>query len=371
MASKSLPRLLFIMQLPPPVHGVSVMSKIVHESSLIRQAFRCHFIDLSTSKSVTDLQKQKFYKWIKAFKLFVTTCSYLLFFRYKKVYITVFPYGPGFVKDMCIVLLTRLFFQQPVLHIHSYGFRKYGEQSRIRAFLYKLVFRKAEVICLSKLLVEDISPFFKGKVCILPNGVPCVNTVNEYKATSGKITLLYLSNLIRGKGIYLVLEAMANLTQRGYQIQLRVAGPEGDVTYADLKNEVQHLQLTESVVFLGPKFGPEKYKEYKQADIFLLPSDYDTFGLVLLDAMQFGVPAISSPIGGIPDVLGENRGVLVERVDGEALTKAIEALLLSPQLRLEISSKAFEFFHKNYTTDIFEKRLVAILDDRPETSVVV
>jgi glycosyltransferase involved in cell wall biosynthesis len=359
------------MQLPPPVHGVSVMSKIIYESKLVQQAFRCRFIDLSTSKAVTDLQKQKFYKWLRAFKLFVKTSFCLLFFRYKKVYITVFPYGPGFMKDMLIVLLTRLFFQKPILHIHSYGFRKFGERSRIRTFLYKLVFRNAEVICLSKLLVEDITPFFKGKVSILPNGVPCVNMVNEYTINSGKTTLLYLSNLIRGKGIYLVLEALANLIQRGYQLQLRIAGPEGDVTYADLKNEVQRLQLTESVVFLGPKFGSDKYKEYQQADIFLLPSDYDTFGLVLLDAMQFGVPAISSPIGGIPDVLGEGRGVLVERIDGEALTRAIEGLVLSPEKRLAISTSAFDFFHKNYTTAVFERRLIAILNDSPETSLEV
>lgn len=369
MASKRQPRLLFIMQLPPPIHGVSVMSKIVYDSLAIRQAFRCRFINLSTSNSVIDLQKQRFYKWLKAIKLFATTCCCLLFFRYKKVYITVFPYGPGFIKDFLIVLLTKLFFQKPILHIHSYGFKKYGEKSLVRSFLYKVLFKNTEVICLSKLLVEDIAPFYSGVVNILPNGVPCVNTTNKYKIREGNTTLLYLSNLIRGKGIYLVLEALANLKRTGFDVELRIAGPEGDVTYAELSKEVDRLQLTQHVYFLGPRFGEEKEAEYRNADIFLLPSDYDTFGLVLLDAMQFGVPAISSPIGGIPDVLGEGRGVLVDRIDAKALTSAIEALLLNPTARLEISGKAFRYFHENYTTAIFEKRLVDILNNQPESTV--
>jgi len=373
MASKKrldrLPGLLFIMQLPPPVHGVSVMSKLIYDSKLVNETFDCHYINLSTSRSIRDLQQQKLYKWFLAFKLFCETFYCLISRRYKKVYVTVFPYGPGFIKDALIVMLAKLFRQKVVIHLHSYGFRQYGQKSPLKAALYRMVFRKTRPICLSPLLVEDIAPFYSGTIDILPNGVPAVNFQNNYKVGKSEISLLYFSNLIRGKGIFIIIEAMAELVKRGYHLVLTIAGPEGDVTYDELKQELSRRRIDEYVKLIGPVFDEKKYGLYHDADLFLLPSDYDTFGLVILDAMQFGVPVISSPIGGIPDVLGNGRGRLLERIDAESLITAIEELILNDQQRERISQLSFEYFHKNYTTEVFERKLIQILNDEPDQSV--
>lgn len=358
-------KILFIMQLPPPVHGVSVMSKIIYDSEHINEQFHCDYVNLSTSRTVNDLQRGKLYKLWLALGVFTKAFYKLQFRRYKYVYITIFPYGPSFIKDSLIVLLAKLFFQRPILHIHSYGFRKHAARSRLRRVMYRFVFSGTELICLSDLLIEDMETIYKGPVYILPNGVPQVNFKNDYNCSKEEPTLLYLSNLIRGKGIYLVLEAASILKGKGYKFKVRVAGPEGDVKYADLEREVERLGIRDVVSLLGPRFGEDKYTEYRNADLFLLPSDYDTFGLVLLDAMQFGVPGISSRIGGIPDVLGDGRGVLISDVDAQKLAREVEELINNPALRKEMSEKGFGYFKLNFTTDIFEQRLAAILSGNP------
>lgn len=359
-------KILFIMQLPPPVHGVSVMNAIIEQSKLINSTLHCDYINLATTRNINDLRKSRFYKYITTLKIVFRVIKKLLTERYDYVYITIFPFGFAFYKDSIMVLLARLFKQTPLLHLHTHGFRKASQQSKLTKWYYKFVFKKAEVICLSDLLLEDIELFYQGKVYILPNGIPQVNFSNTYHAKQQTLTLLYLSNLIKGKGIMLIMEAARLLKERGCAFALRVAGPEGDVGYSELEAFVKQNGLTNEVSLLGPKYGNEKHEEFKRADIFLLPSNYDTFGLVLLEAMQFGVPCIASNIGGIPDVIGNGRGVLLETLSPKALADKIEFLLNNPEERLTVSNLAFNYFKTNFTVNVFEQRLLKILCAEPE-----
>ena len=354
------------MQLPPPVHGVSVMNKLIHDSALINSELRCDYVNLATARDIHDLQKHGWRKYFRTLAIAFKVFAKLATRRYDYVYITIFPWGFGFIKDSVMVLLTRLFRQKVLLHLHTYGFKRESGKSALRKWYYRLVFKKAQVICLSDLLVEDVETFYKGPVYILPNGIPQVNFENTYMANQQPLQLLYLSNLIKGKGILLIMDALALLKQKGHAFHLRVVGSEGDVSYAMLKNYIQEKGLQAEVKLVGPKFGAEKFEEFKKAGLFLLPSNYDTFGLVLLEAMQYGVPCIASNMGGIPDVLGEGRGLILPALTPEALSTAIEQLLTDKDRRLLISKVGFEYFKGNFTVEVFEKRLCNILKGQPD-----
>jgi glycosyltransferase involved in cell wall biosynthesis len=358
-------KILFVMQLPPPIHGVSVMNQIIKNSAHINNLFECDYVNLATAKNVDDLQKSSLRKYFLTLKILVQCKIKMLFNRYDYVYVTVFPYGFAFFKDAMIVLLARLFFLKPILHLHTYGFKKNSESSSWRKRFYKFVFKNSHVICLSELLIEDIENLHRGEVFILPNGIPKVNSVNSYDASTEPVTLLYLSNLIKGKGILLIMDAVEMLRKKNYQFKLRVVGPEGDVDYKTLERIVAEKNISDVVTLVGPKFGEEKYAEFRKAGVFLLPSDYDTFGLVLLEAMQFGVPCVSTRIGGIPDVIGDGRGVLIDEITAPALAKGIEYLLINKDERKRMSKEGFEYFNNNFTIDIFEKRLADILKGNP------
>ena len=366
MAPKSARKILFVMQLPPPIHGVSVMNQIIRESEVINSSLECDYINLATAKNIHDLQKSSFRKYVLTLWIVLKTIFKMAINRYDYVYITIFPFGFAFLKDSIIVILARLFGLKPLLHLHTYGFKKASEKTGWRKKYYTFVFKNAEVICLSDLLIEDIEHIYKGKVYILPNGIPQVNFKNDYNVNQAPVTLLYLSNLIKGKGILILMDAVEIIKNKGYEFKLRVVGPEGDVNYETLKTLVQQKKLDKEVSLIGSKFKEEKYKEFREAGIFVLPSDYDTFGLVLLEAMQFGVPCISTRVGGIPDVLGNGNGIIIPKINSTELSIAIEHLLLHPEERERISKSAFEHYKKNFTTSVFEQRLKNILIGKPE-----
>lgn len=366
MAEQKKKKILFVMQLPPPVHGVSVMNKQIADSALINSELECHYINLATAKSINDLQKGAFRKYLLTLVIVIKTIFKMLVNRYDYVYITIFPFGFAFLKDSIIVLLARLFRLKPLLHLHTYGFKKASETSAWRKKLYRFVFKNTEVICLSPLLIEDIEFIHTGKVFILPNGIPQVNFKNTYSTDKKIVRFLYLSNLIKGKGILILIDALELLKAKKFEFKCRVVGPEGDVDYATLKMLVEQKNLVNEVDLVGPKFGEEKYAEFKQADVFLLPSDYDTFGLVLLEAMQFGVPCISTPMGGIPDVIGHGNGIIIPEINAKELAIAMERLMADPKERSRISESAFEHFKTNFTSPVFEQRLKNILLAKPD-----
>lgn len=355
------------MQLPPPVHGVSVMNQLIKNSPVINTELQCDYINLATAKNINDLQKKGIRKYLLTVSIMFKAIFKMATRRYDYVYITIFPFGAAFYKDSLIVLLARLFRQKPLLHLHTHGFKRTAESSVRKKRFYTFVFKNTEVICLSDLLLEDIETIYTGKVYILPNGISQVNFSNTYNNNQEPFTLLYLSNLIKGKGILILIAAVEIIKQKGYTFVLRVVGPEGDISYKMLKELVEQKQLTGFVELIGPKFGEDKYNEFKNAGMFLLPSNYDTFGLVFLEAMQFGVPCISTNIGGIPDVLGDGRGIIIKEITSGALAEAIEYLLTHPEARLKMSADAFDYYPKNFTVEVFEQRLKNILTGHPDT----
>lgn len=354
------------MHLPPPVHGVSVMNKMIRDSARITESFTCDFINLSTAGTVKSLQKQSARKYFLTAGIILTALFMIGTRRYDKIYITPFPYGPAFIKDSVIILMGRLLGAKPLLHLHTYGFKKASERSGLLGKYYRYVFKNTEVICLSELLVEDIGHLHTGKVHILPNGIPQVNFENRNQITDAPVRLLYLSNLIKGKGILILIEAVEMVKKHGHAFHLRIAGPEHDVDYKTLAALIEKKRLGTDVTLVGPRYGNEKYTEFMEADVFILPSDYDTFGLVLLEAMQFGVPCISTTVGGIPDVLGEGRGLLITEITPEALARAIEHLIQHPEERKRMSVSGFGHYQEKFTWETFETGLINILGQVPD-----
>lgn len=342
------------------------MNKIVRDSQILNDAFICEHVNLATARDIDDLQKNRLWKYFLTLKIVFKVMTRLLSGRYDCVYITIFPYGPAFIKDSIIVLLCKLFGSRIVLHLHTYGFKEGSGRNKILKPLYRFVFRNSEVICLSKLLVEDIEDIYNGRVYILPNGIPQVNFGNTYNNSQEPVNLLFLSNLIKGKGILVLIEALEIVKNKGLKFKLRVVGAERDLAYKSLEMFIKEKGLENNVTLLGPKFNDEKYEELRQAGIFVLPSNYDTFGLVLLEAMQFGIPCISTNIGGIPDVLGDGRGVIIPKITPEELAKGIEHLLLNPEVRRDMSNAGFNFFMNNFKAEVFETRLRKILTGEPE-----
>lgn len=122
--------------------------------------------------------------------------------------------------------------------------------------------------------------------------------------------------------------------------------------------------LNEFAIYLGKKYGDEKNEEYAKSDIFVFPTFYpnECFPLVLLEAMQQGLPCISTNKGGIASIIDDGKtGFLVEKRNSLLLADKLEVLLKDKKLRMDMGIVGKEKFEQKFTLSKFEERMLKIL----------
>lgn len=192
-----------------------------------------------------------------------------------------------------------------------------------------------EVIAISGHAYNQLTTYYgldEHNVEMIPHGVDTEWFHPREKlhpdVNSEKMTLLYVGRLGARKGLDMLLRSLSCLENP--DIELLIAGTgRHEERLRRLSNE---LRIADQVRFLGYVPNDELPELYSSADIFILPSRYEGFGLVLLEAMACGTPVIGTDAGGIPTAIADGRtGIVVER-DAQDLSSAIE-LLVSDQTR--------------------------------------
>ena len=150
--------------------------------------------------------------------------------------------------------------------------------------------------------------------------------------------LLYVGRIAPIKGLETLLDAVATLSARASGVRLLVVGGEADEPAdgheAALRRRLEALGLGEIVRFLGPQPQPALRDFYVAADAVVLPSYYESFGMVALEAMACGTPVIASRVGGLTTTVRDGvTGFLVPEGAAAALVQAIDRLLGDPDLR--------------------------------------
>lgn len=351
------------------------MGGLIKESEIVNNTFSTKYINLSTSVSVEDIGKQGIAKWWRYLGIIFRTFIYGLFWRPQLVYITLTSHGMGLWKDAVIVAICRLLRLKHVFHFHNKGVVHYAAANKKADRLYRFVFKKAHVILLSPLLYEDIAAYVsKENVSFCANGIPAMGSkINKAsKFPNAPLQVLFLSNLITTKGIWELLAACQLLREQAISFHCNIVGGEGDVTAQALEKQIQDRGLQECVSYLGKKYGEQKAAVFEEADVFIHPTYEDCFPLVLLEAMQFGLPIISTPEGAIPEIVKEGEtGFIVPKKDAAALADKITFLQQNPSRLKEIGESAKEKFQQEYTLHQFEQRMVEILKQLVEDKKIV
>lgn len=358
-------RFLMVCTLPPPVHGSAIVSQYIRDSKLINNEFDMDFVNLSTSRKMEEIGKASSIFLFKKLGRFVSayiSCFWLLLTnKYDLCYCAITCHGKGFLKDAPFVLLCKLFRRKVVIHQHNKGMSNDVDRNPYK-WQIPLVYRNTKVILLSWLLYPDIEKVVKKEqILICPNGIPEIFHKEPLLERNKELPrLLFLSNLIESKGVYVLLDACKLLKDKGYQFFCDFVGGETkEITRDVFENEVRKRGIEGMIAYLGPKYGDEKDDVYKNADIFVFPTFNETFGLVNLEAMQYKLPIVSTNEGGIPDVVkdGEN-GFICKRKDVNSLVEALEKLIANPALCRQMGENGYLRYKKEYTLNAFEQKFV-------------
>ena len=200
---------------------------------------------------------------------------------------------------------------------------------------------------------EDVAQLQAVACCPLP-----VDSIEK-----GDVKLLFLSNLIPSKGVYVLLDACKVLKERGMLFTCDFVGGESKAVSAEaFRVAIAERGLEDRVIYHGPKYGEDKVHFFTKADIFVQPTFDDCFPLTLVEAMQYRLPIVSTDVGAIPDMIEEGvNGFICQQRDVNSLVAALERLIKDSALRTRMGEKGYARYRELYTLEAFEERFVEVV----------
>jgi glycosyltransferase involved in cell wall biosynthesis len=357
-----LEKILFILKLPPPVHGSTLMNLNVLNSTLVKEKFDASYFSLSISKEMTEVGKISWHKLKKTVGDYFNLFSVLRKIRPSLVYFAVSPVGFALFKDFIFFSIIKIYRVPVVFHHHGKGVKAKGESSRFYRFIYTRMFKNSDHICLSKEGVSDLSPYLSREANIVPNGVTDkAGKIEAPKKIKPTCRILYLSNFIINKGILDLIDACRLLKEENLDFEVSLVGKAYDISENEIRSRISGLGLDQFVKVIGPKYDEEKYRIFRESDLFVFPTKYarESFPLVILEAMQFGLPVISTYEGGIPGIIDNDvQGYLVNKNDIPTLADKMGHLIKNPHIMEAMGKRAREKYESRYTLEKFENGVV-------------
>ena len=224
------------------------------------------------------------------------------------------------------------------------------EQRYINDTEWMLTYESNEVIVNSNFMKNDIQRLFGlpfEKIQVIPNGID-LDKFNGFKrdydfrrqyARDEEKIILVIGRLVFEKGIQHLICAMPKILDNYHDVKLIVAGKGG--MEAELKQLAYDIGVADKVYFTGYLAGDNVQKMYKCADIAVFPSTYEPFGIVALEAMLAGVPAVVSDVGGLNEIIkhGEN-GLKSYSGNANSIADSVIELLFNHKLSEKMVSNA-------------------------------
>ena len=362
------PRVLCVMQLPPPVHGVTVMNQCVADSDVLATRFSIDVVPLRFADSLDQLRRVSARKIFRAIRTGVQLAR-ALSARPDVVYFTLTPTGIAFYRDCAYAAMMRLSGVPRVYHLHSAGVADRASSRWTRA-LCTWVFEGARVIQLSGALRADTRAVVPDeRIMFVANGIPDGGAPMD-RVDHEVPRVLFLSNMLEAKGPLVLLDALAALAARNIRFEATFAGARlDDGCVEKFERAVTTLGLEQMVRYVGPVYGADKEALLRSHDVFVLPTYDDAFPVVLLEAMQAGLPVVATAVGAIPEIVEDQAtGFVIPPGSVDALVDRFAVLLRDPGRSRTMGVRGHARFVERYTIDRFERELARSLEDCVEAS---
>ncbi len=248
--------------------------------------------------------------------------------------------GMSFYRKLGVFVLTRLKRLKAVVHLHGSTFREFYEQGgRVRQALIRWMFRRAErVIVLSEYWKGLVGEWAgdEGHIEVVHNAA--LPSTKRGTGGAGEIVIACMGRLGQRKGTYDLLEVFRRLAGERQDVRL-VLGGDGEVER--VRSMVREQGLEGRVEVPGWLEGEAKEAVFERADVYALPSYNEGLPGSLLEAMAAGTPVITTPVGGIPELVEDGlNGYLVQPGDIDSLHGRLSRLCEDTGLRAAMGAAA-------------------------------
>ena len=252
-------------------------------------------------------------------------------------------------------LLARLLSKKTIIHLHC------GSQiDTIWSSVYQTMFAQCDCgILLSEGLRRKIEGHIgeSEKLRVVYNPCPIIKRTTQYEK---KNIILFSGTLYEGKGYKDFICAFAKVADKHSDWKIVLAG-NGEVEQA--RALAMELGIDNQVELLGWVSGENKDKAFKQASVFCLPSYAEGFPMAVLDAWAYGLPVVTTPVGGIPDVAvdGENM-LLFNPGDIDTLAEKLDMIVSDETLRDKLSGSSVKMATEKFYLDTITAQVAEIYE---------
>ena len=218
-------KILYFIQLPPPVHGVSTINDLIYNSQLINENIDKHLIEIKFSNNLSELRRLTFRKIIKVFSILRQLNRIIRQIKPDYVYFSIMPVGKGFWRDLLFVRAIRKHEVKIIYHLHNRGMENRSGNAIYRK-LYQYVYKDSIIIHLSESLMRKeigVLNLNSSLTKVIPNGIPVVATLARDNGDPVP-RLLFVSNIFAEKGMSDLLQIMNILRDKVSDIQLHIVG---------------------------------------------------------------------------------------------------------------------------------------------------
>lgn len=353
-------RILFLLKIPPPITGATIMNKFVYDSVLLKRSFDLQRIDIHYATSANDLGKNKLGKIGIFLKTYIKFLNSLFVYRPKFIYFQPSIFGFVYYRDLVFLMTGRILGLRFLLHLHGKGIADVAAKSKIKKKLYELGFSKQFLIVLCENQKSDIDFAKPEKIFIVPNGIPDSARPSDLTtATESKFRFLFISNLFISKGIYDLIDAVVKLKEHNDQFVVDVVGAEGDINTIDLELVLKKNKIEQNVFIHGANYNDEKYAYYEKANVLIYPTHLDLMPLVILEAMQFSLPVIATKEGAIVDLVYDGKtGFVIDKGDIVALTDKMKYFMDNRSMAENMGRNGRKVYEEKFTLEKFENNML-------------
>lgn len=275
----------------------------------------------------------------------------------------------GSIKDVLLIKLASFKNIKLINHLHGSDFYEFlhGSSAWYQKILFNAYSKVDTSIVLHKFMKSQFKDFKDMNIEVVSNFYDKELELEQKVKDKNNINVLYLSNIIKSKGIFELIGAFKELSKKYENMYLNIAGDfMGDeyLSGSEVKKQfLEKIKHISKINYLGKVYGGEKVKLLQGSDIFVLPSYYrsEAFPISIIEAMKCGNVIITTNYKYLPEIVNSKNGILVEPKSVDSLINGMNTILEDNEILIDIQEYNKKEAKEKYSLDKYIDKLNKIV----------